>query len=202
MKIEINASTLKAVALAASTEGARHYLNGVYVSLSASGVRMAATDGMIMLASYDATYRQDKAQGIIIPNATLKAFKPSKHQETVELEQIKGDKWRLGDQLFIPVDSTFPDYRRAIPAATPEALDHNGYRFATKHLAVFEKVGELLDMHHTIAPNGGKTALVRFYNRAGSNNTVLTDAILGVIMPVRATPYQGVTKTPAWVDIP
>ena len=201
MKIEIDASTLKAVALAASTETTRYYLNGVYVSLSASGVRLAATDGAIMLASYDATYRQDKAQGIVIPNATLKAFKPSKRQETVELEQIKGDKWRLGDQSFTPVDGTFPDYRRVIPAATPEALNHGRYRFATKYLAVFEKVSKLLDMPHIIAPDGGKPALVRFY-RAGSNNTVFTDAILGVVAPERATPYQGVTKTPAWVNIP
>ena len=202
MKIEVDASTLKAVALAASTETPRYYLNGVYVSLSASGVRLAATDGKIMLASYDTTYRQDKAQGIIIPNATLKAFKPSKHQKTVELEQIKDDKWRLGDQLFTPVDGTFPDYRRVIPASTPKKLDHEGYHFATKDLAVFEKVSELLDMDYTIAPDGGEAALVRFYNPARSNNTVFIDAILGVIMPVRTTPYQGVTKTPAWVNIP
>jgi len=192
--IFLNVQNLKAVALAASTESTRYYLQGVYVSLSKSGVRMVATNGHILLATYDGSKKQDETREIIIPSTTIKAFKPVKGQKDVELEQISASQWRLGGIIFTPIDGTFPDYRRVIPASTPKALDYTGYKFATKYLAIFENTARILGLDFEVYPNRGNPALVRF---AAAGQRV--DYILGVIMPTRAASYRGETPSPQWV---
>jgi hypothetical protein len=99
---------LKAALFCASNEESRYYLRGVHLSTSG---HMVTTDGRRLFC---AKLAEAVPTDVIIPLDTVKAalkLAPKK-ADTIELN---GNT--LGGVVFTPVDGTFPDWRRIIPAA-------------------------------------------------------------------------------------
>jgi DNA polymerase-3 subunit beta len=106
--MQIPTDLLKAALYCASNEESRYYLRGVHLSTSG---HMVTTDGHRMFV---AKLAEAVSQDVIIPLDTVKAALKlaGKKAETLELN---GNT--LGGVTFTPVDGTFPDWRRVIPAA-------------------------------------------------------------------------------------
>jgi DNA polymerase III sliding clamp (beta) subunit (PCNA family) len=100
---------LKAALYCASNEESRYYLRGVHLATSG---HMVTTDGHRLFC---AKLAEAVSADVIIPLDTVKAALKlaGKRAETIELN---GNT--LGGIVFQPVDGTFPDWRRVIPAAT------------------------------------------------------------------------------------
>lgn len=191
MQASINIATLKAVNLAASTEETRYYLKGVYVEVTATTVTYTATNGHILLSRREDSAEPNTLTGSwIIPSDFIKAAKPNKHTDVATMTTVPGpnDSKMLAftgtiTGMAAPIDGSFPDYRRIIPAATngtPGQYDGN-------YSAVMAKFAKALDLgyfhcHH----NGYEAAPVTFNRHQG---------VFGIIMPLRANDS---TATPAW----
>jgi DNA polymerase III sliding clamp (beta) subunit (PCNA family) len=120
----INLKVLAALSLCASTEETRYYLRGVYVEIAPRHVTYAATDGHVLAA-----HREELADdapdnellgSFIIPTAMCTKFKFKRGASTVgtimpdaEYLIIAYGAERIG---FAPVDGTFPEWRRVVPA--------------------------------------------------------------------------------------
>ena len=196
MRYTIPRELLAAVALAASTEDTRYYLQGVFVEIGLKSVTLTATNGHILLTARHApnNANNDPASPIIIPSATI-ALALKDKATTIDLF-IDGNAFKLGNISFTPIDGTFPDYRRVIPKAVPETRSIEGVWFNSLYLATMAKAAKLIGAPsspyggngYNIYPDKGNAALVRFN---GAEN------IVGVVMPLRA-PVSGFTL-PDWV---
>jgi len=187
MKAEINIATLKAVNLAASAEETRYYLKGVYVEVTATTVTYTATNGHILLSRREDSTEPNTLTGSwIIPADFIKAAKLSRNIDCAAMVTVPGpnDSKMLAftgtiTGMAAPIDGTFPDYRRVLPASTdgkPGQYDGN----YSAIMAKFAKALELgvFHLHH----NGDEAAPVTFGNHQG---------VYGVIMPLR-------TASTAW----
>ena len=188
MQASINIATLKAVNLAAGTEHTRYYLIGVYVEVTEKTVTYTATNGHILLSRREDSVEPNTLIGSwIIPSDFIKAAKPNKYVDVATMTTVPGpnDSKMLAftgtiTGLTAPIDGSFPDYRRILPASTsgtPGQYDGN-------YSAVMAKFAKALGLeyfhcHH----NGNEAAPVTFGNHQG---------VYGIIMPMR------VTATPAW----
>jgi DNA polymerase III sliding clamp (beta) subunit (PCNA family) len=120
----INLNVLAALSLCASTEETRYYLCGVCVEIAPRHITCAATDGHILAA-----HREELANdapdnellgSFIIPTAMCAKFKLKKGASTVGTIMPDAEYLIIGyggeRSGFAPVDGTFPDWRRVIPA--------------------------------------------------------------------------------------
>lgn len=187
MQASINIATLKAVNLAASTEQTRYYLCGVYVEVTPTTVTYTATNGHILLSRREDSAEPNTLTGAwIIPSDFIKASKPGRGSDHAAMITVPGaeNTVRLAFDgtitgMAAPIDGTFPDYRRVLPASTsgkPGQYDGN----YSAVMAKFAKALELglFHLHH----NGDEAAPVTFNSRQG---------VYGVIMPLR-------TASTAW----
>jgi hypothetical protein len=191
----INLKVLAALSLCASTEETRYYLRGVCVEIAPRHVTYAATDGHVLVAhreelAYDAP-DNEMLGSFIIPTAACTKFKFKKGASTVGT--IMGDAEHLiigygGENIgfkFKPVDGTFPEWRRVVPALPPD--QPKPAQFSTHNVSRLANVGTQLGygamcIHH----NGGNPALVDW---KGNTDTV------AAIMPYRVALEP---KHPAW----
>jgi DNA polymerase-3 subunit beta len=189
----INLKVLAALSLCASTEKTRYYLCGVCVEIAPRHVTYAATDGHV-LAAHREELADDAADNellgsFIIPTAMCAKFKLKKGASTVGTIMPDAEYLIIGyvgERIgFTPVDGTFPDWRRAVPALptgetkTAQFWAHNVSRLAS----VGTQLGYgAMCIHH----DGENPALVDW---RGNTDTV------AVIMPncVDLEP-----KHPAW----
>lgn len=191
MKTMLNCDMLRAVSLAVSTEAARYYLTGVFVEISTEHATMVATNGHILLGARHEIANPDMlAAAIIIPFDVIKSFKPLKNQVEVGLEKMAGTRWMLGNTMFEPIDGTFPNWRRVVPADCSE-LSVEKCWFASKYLAVMAKaaatLGKTSGDGFAIYPAGQKPALVLFDS----------PDVFGVVMPVRQNRDE-TGRAPSW----
>lgn len=114
--ITFNATKLAAVSLAQSTEATRYYLNGVYFE----GKLAVATDGHMLTCAYDENAVCEEPG--IYP-VSKKAFAALKHKNAIAMEIADGILKVLahGNEVLHmepckPIDGTFPDWRRVVPA--------------------------------------------------------------------------------------
>jgi hypothetical protein len=122
--MQLNIRALKAVALMASKERTRYYLNGVYIEFHANHLVMVATDGHCLAAvrqTLDAPLPAPPA-GVIIPLDLIARIKPSKVEPLAHAElSVTGARVTidyLGDTFAAnAIDGTFPDWRRVAPAS-------------------------------------------------------------------------------------
>jgi hypothetical protein len=122
---QINLRTLKAVALAASTEETRYYLNGVWIECRESHVTYVATNGHVLLCAQEELPALEPGAAPrlvgnwIVPNATIKSLKIKGKDraagDIAELRQLAPLQFILGESVFVPVDGSFPDWRRVVP---------------------------------------------------------------------------------------
>ena len=190
MQASINIATLKAVSLAASAEEPRYYFKGVYVEVTEKTVTYTATNGHILLSRREDSAEPNTLIGSwIIPSDFIKAAKPNKYVDVATMTTVPGpnDGIRLAFDgtitgMVAPIDGSFPDYRRILPASTsgkPGQYDGN-------YSAVMAKFSKALNLgyfhcHH----NGNEAAPVTFGVHQG---------VYGIIMPLR----DDATATPAW----
>lgn len=115
--IELPVDLLKAALVCCSTEETRYYLNGVHISTSG---HIVSTDGHRMFVGKPKGKRLEAS--LIIPLDTIKKALSGFKRPEIDLT-IDGASHTLGDIKFTPVDGTFPDWERVLPAAELKASE-------------------------------------------------------------------------------
>jgi len=177
--ILINRNKLKAAArFAADSKDRRLTLHGVLVEASPAGVRLAATDGHVMLVARAAADTDTDTWVGIIPVDVVKAALAWKGNKSLPIILIPGEpECRLtraaGEALvFVPVAGPFPDYRKVMPTAP----DGKPSFFDPDLLVRFKRAAEDLGSNlglFGLLPGGDGSGLV-----------YLTGDVVGVIMPM------------------
>ena len=180
--IMIDRNKLKAAARFAATDSKdlRLTLHGVLVEASPAGVRLAATDGHVLLVARAAGEPDTDTWTGIIPADVVKAALAWKGNKSLPIILIPGEpECRLtratGEALvFVPVAGPFPAYRKVVPAAP------NGKPsfFDPDLLVKFKRAAEDLGSDKGLfglLPGGDGSGLV-----------YLTGDVVGVVMPTRS----------------
>jgi len=176
-------NSLQAMAVLASKQDIRYYLNGVLVESNSQYTRLVATDGHLLgIFQISETAHDDKSFSIIIPNEIIaKLDKKDNFLSTNE-----HGNWSIDGISFNPVDGKFPDYMRVLPTkpATGETAQFN-----PELINRFVKCSKLLNGSKlpTIAHNGGSSALV----------DIGIERFVGVVMPMR-NPVN-LKQIPSWL---
>ena len=183
MKITVDHSVIKSLLICAAKVDVRYYLKGVCVDARADGtVVLVATDGHRLLA-YPVAVENIEALApgeYIIPRELLEAVKPAKAGRTVlpiHIDTVTApdtpDPERAGvtikgrtsititgatTAVGAPIDGTFPDWRRVIPAST----SGEAAQYQPEYISGFGDICKLLGGQHGpfINHNGASAALV------------------------------------------
>ena len=191
MQASINIATLKAVNLAVSTEETRYYLKGVLVEVTEKTVTYTATNGHILLSRREDCVEPNTLTGSwIISSDFIKSAKPGKHIDYADMTIVPGpnNSTMLAftgtiTGMAAPIDGTFPDYRRIIPAT----VDGKPGQYDGNYTGTFAKFAKALGLgYFTVHHNGDQPAPVTFDSHQG---------VYGIIMPLR---QNNSTETPAW----
>lgn len=180
--VYISADYLRAAMICASIEKGRYYFNGVYVD--AAGF-IVSTDGhRAFIGRFDPCEAGDGSQrpapasfgGYIIPLAVLKRVLTG---NKARLIAVSGGE--IDGQRYEPIDETFPNWRRIVPAAYPSG---EAAQFNPDYLGDMGKIGALV-------AGGGKGSLRAHLHHNGPANPVgvtfpnCNDAF-AVLMPLRS----------------
>lgn len=179
--IMIDRNKLKAAARFAATDpkDQRLTLHGVLVEASPAGIRLAATDGHVLLVVRAAGDVDTDTWTGIIPIEVVKAALAWKGNKTLPIILIPGEQeCRLtratGEALvFVPVVGPFPDYRKVVP----KKPDGKPSFYDPDLLVRFKRAAEDLGSDKGLfglLPGGDGSGLV-----------YLTADVVGVIMPMR-----------------
>ena len=182
---------LKAVAMAASRDETRFYLQGVYID--PRGVMVATNGHMAIACKVDVT--ADK--GFIIPLGLIDRIKPRKGVKFAVVE-LDGNviKLNCNTETYYDqeIDGSFPDYVKALPRNfsgeqayfIPSYLLVMQKAIAMSHGKAWsaKKISEALPH---ITPNGSGPALVKGF----------TADMFGVLMPYK-NPVEGGETVPSW----
>ena len=180
--IMIDRNKLKAAARFAATDpkDARLTLHGVLVEASPAGVRLAATDGHVLLVARAAGEPDTDTWTGIIPVEVVKAALAWKGNKSLPIILIPGEpECRLtratGEALvFVEVAGAFPDYRKVVP----KKPDGKPSFFDPDLLVRFKRAAEDLGSDKGLfglLPGGDGSGLV-----------YITGDVVGVIMPTRS----------------
>ena len=180
--ISISRDKLKAAARFAASDpkDQRLSLHGVLVEASPAGVRLAATDGHVMLVQRAAAEPDTDTWTGIVPADVIRAALAWKGNKSLPIILIPGEpECRLtratGEALvFVPAPGPFPDYRRVIPKAPDGTASFYDPDLLTKFKRAAEDLGSEKGLFDLL-PGGDGSGLV-----------YLTDDAVGVIMPMRA----------------
>ena len=197
--IELNIRLLKAVALAASTEQTRYYLNGVNLEFNADSVIMCATDGKKLIVGKQKRIHTEPGDSdgvagessLILPLhmiAQIKVGKRSPDYATLSFDG-KGDDELANRALSLKyegvtvsgaeIDGTFPHARAVIP----REVDGVAAQFQLELLLTFVKAAALCGVTTTpmVHHNGLSPALVSWL----PDDSLAGCESFGVVMPLR-----------------
>ena len=169
--------------LAASGEKTRYYLKCVYVEVAEKTVTYTATDGKVLLSRREDCAEPNTLTGSwIIPSDFIKSLKPSKHTSEAVMTIAPSPNYSkmlafTGSitGMAAPIDGTFPDYRRIIPAT----VDGKIAQFDGHFMGLLAKFGKALGLgYFTVHHNGDHAAPVTWERGQGT---------FAVVMPVRVT---------------
>ena len=180
--ILLDRAKLKAAARFAATDpkDARLTLHGVLVEASPAGVRLAATDGHVLLVARAAGEPDTDTWTGIIPVEVVKAALAWKGNKSLPIILIPGEpECRLtratGEALvFVPVVGPFPMYRKVIPAAPDGIHSHYDPDLLVRFKRAAEDLGSDKGLF-SLLPGGDGSGLV-----------YITGDVVGVIMPTRS----------------
>ena len=138
--IELNADILRAALICTSTEETRYYLQGVSIEPNVRDLRVVSTDGHRLFCARLKVVTD--VERFLIPRdalaRALKGYKPK-----VLIVSREGNLWRAGDAVFVPIDGTFPDWRRVISKGIPDERKHADFNPA--YLVDMVKIAVALD---------------------------------------------------------
>lgn len=166
---------LKAALLCASNEESRYYLRGVHLSTSG---HMVTTDGHRLFC---AKLAEAVSQDVIIPLDTVKAALKLAGRKAETLD-LNGNT--LGGITFTPVDGTFPDWRRVLPAA-------DGYANGDGEPAFFnpDYVYDLGQMSRALGSKTGTAFEIHGWDSGSAHGVTFAgrEDCFAVIMPMSRT---------------
>jgi DNA polymerase III sliding clamp (beta) subunit (PCNA family) len=176
---------LKAALVCASSEETRYYLRGVYLSTSG---HMVTTDGHRMFV---ARLAERPTIDVIVPHDAVAAALKMAGARAKDIE-IDLAANRIGQIQFVPVDGTFPDWRRVVPtgeetpSTNPDANDGPEHaHFDHRYVGDFAKMV-------TILCGKASTTQSALHPRTASDPCLVTFGeradCFGVLMPVRRKP--------------
>lgn len=171
--IEIPTDILRAALVCASTEQAHYYLNGVYVDPKGF---LVSTDGhRAFVGKFDLT-DVPAFDGWIIPRDAIKRALTGYKGDTITIAPD-----RVGAILCAPIEGTFPDWRRIVPAA--DGLTGETAQFNPAYIADMGKIGDILRGKY-------KNSLSAHIHHSGEAPAAVTfpeiDHAFAVLMPIRA----------------
>ncbi len=178
--LTIPTDILRAALICASTEEARHYINGVYVDplgyvVSTDGHRLFCAKILGDLPEF---------KGWIIRSDVIKRALTGYKNKTIDISPN-----RCGDIACQPVDGTYPDWRRVIPSGD---MSGEVAQFNPTYVYEMGKIGRLL---------GGKSSLEAHLHHNGESPAGVTfplyPSAFAVLMPIRSSHTAPDT---AWKD--
>ena len=180
--IMIDRNKLKAAARFAASDpkDQRLSLHGVLVEASPAGVRLAATDGHVLLVVRAAGEPDTDTWTGIVPADVTKAALAWKGSKSLPIILIPGEpECRLtratGEALvFVPAPGPFPDYRRVIPKKPSGDASFYDPDLLVRFKRAAEDLGSNLGLFGLL--QGGD----------GSGLVYLTADAVGVVMPMRS----------------
>ena len=180
--IMLDRAKLKAAARFAASDpkDLRLSLHGVLVEASPAGIRLAATDGHVMLVQRAAGEPDTDTWTGIVPADVIKAALAWKGNKNLPVIMIPGEpEGRLtratGEAVvFVPAPGPFPDYRRVIPKKPSGEASFYDPDLLVRFKRAAEDLGSGLGLFGL--RQGGD----------GAGLVYLTDDAVGVIMPMRA----------------
>lgn len=190
--MNVSARLLRAVALAQSTEETRYYLCGVHVEPRPDGgVILVATDGKVMTVAHDPTGSCDGKAIYPIGKKMLSDLKAKRADRAVfadgTLMVVGEDGAALGMHAVVPLDGTFPDWRRGLPVGV--SAPASGSAFAVKYLDAVHRTAKMLGvLTCTIFDNGVSPATIKYAGCAD---------IFSVLMPCT---HDEVAGFPIWMS--
>ena len=201
--MQINIKLLKAVALAASSEQTRYYLNGVHVQqVSENTVHLAGTDGKIAIMAREHISDQpiDPALrgGVIVPLELLNRIKIDRRSDYATLT-IDGATVSIAYNASTTtaplIDATYPDYRRIVP----KTFDNTAAQYDPDQLVVFKKARKALggDGVPVLTSNGQGPAHVAVVVPYHSKEYEVFGVVMPMARPIAPMPaFEWVYDTP------
>lgn len=125
-KVEVSGLTfremLRKVRYAASNDGTRKILDGVYMEIGPCMLAMTATDGRRLAhVEKDVDAADGKTFGVTLPNKTVETLYQLLGEEDVSViaddkaVRVVADQWTLVSKVYA---EQYPQWRRVVPAAT------------------------------------------------------------------------------------
>lgn len=175
--ILIPTDMLRAALICASASETRYYLKGIFVDPKGF---LVSTDGHRAFIGKIDLFGADIGEGWIMPRDAIKRALTGHKANVIEISPT-----RCGDIACQPVDGSYPDWRRVIPAPTrDDNLSGVTAQFDPAYVADMGKIGEILAgkrkgvvLPAQILHNGDSAAGVTFSGR---------DDCFGVLMPIRS----------------
>lgn len=216
MKFSIPVNTVKALLLSAGKNDIRYYLNGICLDVRQHDAVAVSTNGQILVALPIVPVADDdgavpyQTGQFIVPRELLEQVKPTFKTADVTIEIVQRPPTVEPGTATIKhvptvalhccgttitgnlIDGTFPDWRRAVPTQVSGLVS----QFDADYVATFGKINKLLGSKDSpaIAHNGGKDGA------DGVARVLLTDNVLGVIMPMRWDGAGDSLNYPAWLQ--
>lgn len=194
MNATIDIRALAAISHSAGEEETRYYLKGVCVEIDESGCNYVATDGHQLAATRREYEHPSQLVGRwIIPTEICRHFKTTRRTTSFDATLTLQECGKLSLEYvglsvsFLPIDGSFPDWRRVVPASTNGEIAQFGFKVLEKLAKVAKALGQDSGALG-IAHNGAGPALVDL--------NVDDGAAFGVIMPRHISAPQGL---PGWV---
>jgi len=194
--VTVSHNSLKALALIAGKDDARHYLNGVLIDTTTPGrLHLVACDGHRALIVGNAKVDGDIAAGqFIVPLEAITTAKPVR-KDPIEIDitpitDIRADYTVRGKLTGTgyTIDGRFPDWRRIVPGRRVEQGEFA--HFNMRYVGDFGRVAELLNFKYPhIVHNGDNAAWVNLGSDA-----------FGVLMPIRSDTVTGRGGVVDWLD--
>jgi len=176
--IEIKKNQLLAATHCASKKDIRPYLNGVLVERCSNGdVHVVGCDGHRIFAGKVNENPNLPAEPVrvIIPIDVVTAS--CKGGGAVSLEKYDDTYWKINGLMFVPVEGTYPDWRRVFQSVEPK--EHVVHQVNPTYLALGEKALQTW--------SGKKFTAFAKHQEGSVRMMTENDFAAVIIMPIRET---------------
>jgi DNA polymerase-3 subunit beta len=193
MTIELQTRALKAAVLAVPKKDVREYLTGACVEITANHAIIVGTNGHWLFAARSEHGEEiQEPVTIIIPRADVEQAVKGHKGDTISLGRLSNGEWRLGSNIFKPIDGTYPDWRRVVP----KKISGQSSDYSPVYLAQVHKALSLWNHIPVSNPWGGFTLYQNGLEGAAAQGAD-TEAFC-VLMPMRRAKEAPASPTVGW----